>query len=184
MATAVMEARRIHGTPVRIARADITLLEVDAFVFYASHDLVLGAGYGTAISTRGGREIQEALKELGPVETCAVVVTGAGKLPASHIIHAVGPRFKEPELEGKLRRTMDRVLEQARSLEVRTLALPPMGAGYYGIPPTLCARVMLASLAEHLAGDTTLEDVTIAVLDASQAEAFEAELDRIRGRQP
>lgn len=182
MATAVSEVPRIHGTTVRVVRADITLLEVDAFVFYASPDLVLGAGYGTAISARGGPTIQRTLNELGPVGTCDVVVTGAGNLPAAHIIHAVGPRFKEPDLEGKLRRTMDRVLEQTRALEVRTLAFPPMGAGYYGIPPALCARVMLESLMRHLAGDTTLKDVTIAVLDAQQEEAFDAELNRTHGR--
>ena len=181
MATAVSDVPRIQGTPVRLTRDDITLLEVDAFVFYASHDLTLGAGYGTAISGRGGPQVQRELAELGPVETCDVVVTTAGKLPAEFIIHAVGPRFKEPDIEDKLSRTMANVLEQAESLGVRRLAFPPMGAGYYGIPAPLCARVMRESLSAHLAGETGIEEVTISVLDTSQYRAFESALEGEEG---
>lgn len=182
MATAVSAVSRIHGSTVRVTRSDITLLEVDAFVFYASHDLALGAGYGTAIATRGGAEIQRALRELAPVATCDVVVTGAGKLPASHIIHAVGPRFREPDLEGKLRRTMENVLARVSELGVRSVAFPPMGAGYYGIPAGVCAEVMLESLARHLSGGSPVEEVVIAVLDANQEAAFEAALELVTGR--
>lgn len=179
MAIAVSGASQLHGSTVRLTRDDITLLEVDAFVFYASHDLKLGAGYGTAISVRGGPTIQRELDELGSLETCEAVVTAAGELPADWIIHAVGPRFQEPDIEPKLHRTMAAVLEQAEARGVRRIAFPPMGAGYYGIPPDLCARVMLESLEEHLSRGSGISEVLVSVLDAAQQRAFESALDTL-----
>ena len=66
---------------IRIVKDDITTLEVDAFVFYASPDLQLGAGFGNAISMRGGPAIQEELKKFGAVETGAAVTTSGARLP-------------------------------------------------------------------------------------------------------
>ena len=88
------ESMKIHNSTIGVLKEDITLLEVQAFVFYASHDLKLGSGFGTAISMRGGSSIQEELDALAPVETTQVVITGAGKLPSDFILHAVGPRIQ------------------------------------------------------------------------------------------
>ena len=115
---------------VRLIRGDITELDVDAFVFYAQPDLALGSGFGTAISVRGGPSIQKELDELGPVETGQAVVTGAGKLKADFIVHAVGPRFQEEDTEGKLRTTVLNSLKAAEEKGVKRIALPAMGAGF------------------------------------------------------
>jgi len=161
---------------LRLAREDVTLSEADAFVYYARHDLVLGSGFGSAISTRGGPGIQEELEEKAPVETGDVVVSEAGELPARHILHAVGPRFQEPDVEGKLRETMRNALAAADGLGIGSLAFPPMGAGYYGVPLDVCARVMVEEIRSHLAGKTSLRDVVICVQDRREEEAFEAPL--------
>lgn len=163
---------------LRLVRDDVTLMDVDAFVFYARHDLVLGSGFGNAISTRGGPEIQKELDEKAPVETCEVVVTRAGELKARHIVHAVGPRFQEPDMEPKLRRTMRNVLAAAKERGLASLALPPMGAGYYGVPLADCARVMVEEIRGHLAGETPLVDVVVCVQDRREKEAFEPLIGR------
>ena len=102
MADAVAERVRIGSTTVRLIRGDISALEdVDAFVFYAQEDLALGSGFGTAITVRGGPTIQKELEGLAPVQTAGAVVSEAGNLKAKHIVHAVGPRFNEDDMEGK-----------------------------------------------------------------------------------
>jgi O-acetyl-ADP-ribose deacetylase (regulator of RNase III) len=173
----------INDTAVRLTREDITELEVDAFVYYAQPDLVLGSGFGGAIGMRGGASIQKELKEIaegGPIPTGGGVVTEAGKLKADHIIHAVGPRFREDDIEEKLLTTMRNVLRMAQEKGVKRLALPVMGAGFYGIPVPVSARVMLAALQEHLEGGSTLEEVIICLLDASQTKAFQAALAAVK----
>jgi O-acetyl-ADP-ribose deacetylase (regulator of RNase III) len=169
----------LQDTAVRLTREDITELEVDAFVYYAQPDLVLGSGFGGAIGVRGGASIQKELNELasnGPLSTGEVVVTGGGKLKAGHILHAVGPRFREDDIEAKLRTTMLNVLQLAEEREVRTLALPVMGAGFYGIPVPVSARVMMTTLREHMEKGSGLREVVICLLDHPQTIAFRAVL--------
>jgi O-acetyl-ADP-ribose deacetylase (regulator of RNase III) len=173
------EGTRVNRTMLRLIRDDITDLDVDAFVFYAQPDLALGSGFGTAISVRGGATVQKELEELAPVATGEAVVTGAGNLKARQIIHAVGPRFQEEDTESKLRATLTSVLRLAEKEGVKRLALPAMGAGYYGIPPELCARVMADTISNHLQDDTGLEEVIICVLDSRQHDAFAGPLSAL-----
>ncbi len=156
----------------RLVRDDLTTLELDAFVYYARHDLVLGSGWGNAIAARGGVGIQEGLNDQGPLETCDVHLSGAGDLKAKHILHAVGPRFQEVDVEGKLRRTMRNCLTAAKEAGLTSLGFPTMGAGYYGIPIDLCGKVMVEEIQRHLEGDTTLTEVVICVQDSREMDVF------------
>jgi O-acetyl-ADP-ribose deacetylase (regulator of RNase III) len=166
----------IGRTVVRLVRDDITEMDVDAFVFYATEDLALGSGFGGMIAMRGGAVVQKELDEVGPVGPLTAVVSGAGKLNAEHIIHAVGPKFREDDIEAKLKTTMESCLMLAEEKGMKTLAFPAMGAGYYGIPAPVSAKVMLAALEEFLSGETGLSEVTICLLDRPQFNAFDAAL--------
>ena len=176
MAEAVSEGTQVNRSVVRLVKGDITALDVDAFVFYAEPGLALGSGFGTAISVRGGPSIQKELAELAPVATGEAVVSAAGNLKASHIIHAVGPRFQEEDIEGKLHATVVNSLKRAEETGVKRIAFPAMGAGYYGIAPDLCAQVMLDAIGSHLRGRTGIEEVIICVLDTRQCDCFQAAL--------
>ncbi len=176
MLEAVPGGTRIGGGVLRLIKADITELEVDAFVFYAQPDLVLGSGFGTAISVRGGPTIQKELEALGPLATGEALIASAGKLKAQHIIHAVGPRFQEDDTEGKLRTTVLNALKRVDEKGLKRVAFPAMGAGYYGIPSEVCARVMLDVFKTHLSGKTSIRELTVCVLDIQQYQAFEAAL--------
>ena len=179
MPEAVVEGKQIGQSVVRLVKGDITDLDVDAFVFYAQPDLALGSGYGTSISVRGGLAVQKELQELGPQATGEAVVSTAGNLKAKHIIHAVGPRFQERDTEAKLQVTVRNVLKRAEENEIRTIALPAMGAGYYGIPADLSARVMLETIRNHLEGETGIKEVIICVLDMGQYDAFHGPLTAV-----
>jgi O-acetyl-ADP-ribose deacetylase (regulator of RNase III) len=175
-----MKEKKINDKVMRIVREDVTDLEVDAFVYYASPDLVLGSGWGTAIAVRGGPSVQEELKGLAPVDTCGAVITAAGEMKAKHIIHAVGPRFQEENLEAKLRKTMLATLKCAEENGVGTLAFPPMGTGFYGIALDLCAKVMLETIRAHLNnGGSSIKEVLICLMDSREFPPFEAQMDKI-----
>jgi len=164
----------VNQTGVSLQIGDITDLEVDAFVFYAEHSLKVGTGFGTAISTRGGPTIQKELDELAPLATGEVVVTEAGKLKAKHIVHAVGPRFQEEDIESKLRTTVTNSLIAADSKQIKILAMPAMGAGFYGIPLPDCARIMIETIKGHLEGSTGIKEVILCVLDSREYGPFKA----------
>ena len=48
----------IDGRKTLLEKGYFTALPVDAIVFYAREDLALGAGFGTAIQTRGGAAVK------------------------------------------------------------------------------------------------------------------------------
>ncbi len=179
MTNEVAEGTQINRSVVRLIRDDITDLDVDAFVFYAQSDLALGTGFGGAITVRGGPSIQKELDELAPVALGEAVASAAGNLKAEHIIHAVGPKFQEQDTEGKLRTTVLNSLKRAEEAQVERLAFPAMGAGYYGVPNDLCARVMLEVISGYLKGETGIKEVVISVFDTGQMDAFKAQIENV-----
>jgi len=170
---------QINQCVVRLIRDDITDIEVDAFVYYAQHDLALGSGFGGAIAVRGGPSVQKELDEFDPLETGDAIVSGAGNLKADSIIHAVGPRFREEDIEGKLRTTMINALRRAEEKGFRRIAFPAMGAGYYGILPAVSAEVMLDVIKSHLEGETGISEVIICVFDTPQFNAFQSTMTNL-----
>lgn len=173
------EEKRINQTTLRLIMDDITDIEIEAFVFYAQHNLALGSGFGTAIATRGGSSIQKALDELDPLDTTQVVVTGAGKLKANYIVHAVGPRFQEEDIEGKLKTTVLNVLKQCDEKGIKQIAMPAMGAGFYGIPIDVCARVMVETITDYLKNETGIREVILCVLDSREHKPFQTQFNTI-----
>jgi len=171
--------KTINGTKLRVMKEDITLMEVQAFVYYAQHDLKLGSGTGNAITMRGGASVEKEAMAQGPIETTEAVVTGAGELKAEHIIHAVGPRFQEPQTEQKLHATVVNLLKQAEDKGVETLALPIMGYGFYGVPLDVSARISLKAIKEHIEGGSKLKELTFCVFDNKQIPAFERALQAL-----
>jgi len=169
---------RINNAILRLEKGDLTAMDIEAIVFYARKDLILGAGFGSAIAARGGMSIQEELKPYGTLATGESVVTSAGELNASYIVHAVGPRFQEKDFEEKLHTTMQNVLKAANDKGLQKIAFPPMGTGFYGIPLDVCAHVMLEIIIDHLSGETSLDEISICVLDNMEFRAFQAEWEK------
>ncbi|MEZ5358203.1 MAG: macro domain-containing protein [Candidatus Zixiibacteriota bacterium] len=170
----------VNGSTLRVLQDDITLLDVDSFVFYAQHNLALGSGFGGAISMRGGPAIQEELKQHGSADTTDVVVTGAGELKAKYIVHAIGPRFQESQLETKLATTVTKVLQAAEEKGVSSLAFPAMGCGFYGVPLETSAKVTLDTIKQYLSGGSKIKDIVICVLDKREYGPFEKQLASLR----
>ena len=171
-----MVERKIGDKNLRLVREDITEMEVDAFVFDITEDVKLGSGFGAAIQQRGGIVIQKALDEIGSCPTGEAVVTEAGILKADWIIHANGPKFREEDEEGKLRKTVQSALARAEEKGVKRLAFPPMGTGLYQVPLDLCSRVMVETISDHLADSSTLEEVRIAAPDNREFDPFKAQI--------
>lgn len=163
----------INEAILKVDIGDLTALEIEAIVFYAQPDLKLGAGFGNAISVRGGPSIQEELNSLGSISIGEAVITRAGTLKSKFIIHAAGPRFQEPDIEEKLSKTIQSALNIAENKGIKSIAFPPMGTGFYGISLDVSASVMLNKISNHLTGNSNLSEVLICVMDKREYMAFE-----------
>ena len=166
---------KINNTVVRLEKGDLTAMEIESIVHYASPDLVLGSGFGSAISARGGASIQAELKSFDTIAIGKSIVTSAGELNSNFIIHAVGPRFQEDETEQKLENTMQSALQAASEKGIDRIAFPPMGSGFYGIPLDVCARIMLRAIKKYVDDGSSLNEIVICVLDGREYKAFQEE---------
>jgi O-acetyl-ADP-ribose deacetylase (regulator of RNase III) len=138
---------------IELVLGDITEQEVDAIVNAANPSLLGGGGVDGAIHRAGGPAILAECRELGGCEPGDAKATGAGALPARHVIHGVGPVWRgggsgEAELLARVHR---RAVELADELGCRSLAFPAISTGAYGYPIELAAKVAVAATTEALA---------------------------------
>jgi O-acetyl-ADP-ribose deacetylase (regulator of RNase III) len=123
----------------------------DAIVNAAHHALRGGGGVDGAIHRAGGPEILAELVERYPdgTPTGTAVWTTAGELPASYVIHAVGPNFTAGQRDPALLESCYRnALRIADELSVATMTLPAVSAGIYGWPAQSAADIAVQTVRE------------------------------------
>jgi len=170
--------RRVGSTRVRVVQGDLTALAVGAVVNAANDRLWMGGGVAGAIARRGGPEIEREATACGPVPIGDAVATGAGRLPARYVIHAVTMGQDLVTSEGYIRAATRSALRVAESLSVESVAFPALGTGVGGFPLDRAASVMLQEAVAHLRAGSALREVIFALYDSAAYEAFAAALDR------
>jgi O-acetyl-ADP-ribose deacetylase (regulator of RNase III) len=171
---------KVSQSVIRLTSGFIIDLNVDAIVYYARPDLALGSGFGAAIATKGGPKVQEELKKIGGINTTEAVITSGGNLKAKYIIHAVGPRFQEENLKEKLRATTLNALRRAKENKIQRLAFPAMGAGFYGIPLEICARVTLGAAKKFLENSEGPREIIFCLRDSHEYKPFREQMEKMQ----
>lgn len=145
---------RFGTSLLELAQGDITLQEVDAVVNAANSALAGGGGVDGAIHRTAGPALMEETARRYP-EGCATgsaVITGAGRLPARHVIHAVGPVW-QGGVKGEralLKSAYEASLRLAVDHDCRSIAFPAISTGVYGYPVDVAAETALAAASSFL----------------------------------
>lgn len=165
----------------RLRVGDISRFAADAVVNAANSSLLGGGGVDGAIHRAGGPAILAACRELrattlprGLPEGRAVATT-AGDLPATWVIHTVGPSYDENDVRREVLASCYREsLRVADELTALTVGFPAVGAGTFGWPIEDAARVAVESI---VATPTSVETVTFVLYSPEAAAAYEKALD-------
>ena len=160
---------------IELTRGDITEQAVDAIVNAANTTLLGGGGVDGAIHRAGGPAILAECRKLGGCATGDAKITGGGALKARHVIHTVGPVYRdglhgEPE---RLASAYRRSLEVASEHGVRRIAFPSIGTGAYGYPVRDAARVALDTVAAYLRAHDDIELVRFVLFSAGDLAVYE-----------
>ncbi|CAA2935304.1 Hypothetical predicted protein [Olea europaea subsp. europaea] len=146
---------------LKIQKGDITLWSVDgssdAIVNPANERMLGGAGADGAIHQAAGPELRAACYEVPEVRPGVRCLTGEARitpgfrLPASHVIHTVGPIYKEDENpEASLRNAYRNSLVVAKENNIHYVAFPAISCGVYGYPYDEAASVAISTVKEFV----------------------------------
>ena len=167
---------------LRAVEGDITALAVDAIV-NAANELLLGGGrvHG-AIHRAAGSELLAECRTIGRCPTGESRITKGYRLPARHVIHAVGPVWRggdrgEPGLLASCYRTS---LGLARSHGLQSIAFPAISCGVYGYPPEEAVRVAVRTVVAALEGEKIPDAVVFVCFGRGMLQLYEQELSEVQ----
>jgi O-acetyl-ADP-ribose deacetylase len=142
----------VGSARLEVCVADITRLALDAIVNAANRTLLGGGGVDGAIHRAAGPQLRAECEKLGGCATGAAKLTRGYRLPAKHVIHAVGPVWSggnqgEEQALASCYRT---ALDLAAAHRLASLAFPAISTGVYRFPPGRAARIAVGTVAAEL----------------------------------
>jgi len=159
---------------IEILQADITTLNVDAIVNAANNALLGGGGVDGAIHRAAGPQLLEACRPLGGCETGDAKITPGFNLPASYVIHTVGPVWqggKQGEAE-LLESAYRHSFEVALKNNISSIAFPAISTGVYGYPKQQGARIALEVMHKYNRKFSTIIAACNSATDAALYKEF------------
>ena len=145
----------VNKLKIVIYQGDITKENADVIVNACNEFLDHAGGVSYAISKKGGPSIQkesdEYIKKYGALKAGDVAVTTSGLLHCKRIVHAVGPQWSKHGREGclKLFQTLFmNIYKAAIKQKAKSVAMPAISSGLYGVPKDVCAQSTFAFVDE------------------------------------
>jgi O-acetyl-ADP-ribose deacetylase (regulator of RNase III) len=147
-----LAARQIGTARLEVIVADITGLSVDAIVNAANTSLLGGGGVDGAIHRAAGPELLAECRTLHGCETGSAKITLGYRLPARHVIHAVGPVWHGGNHgeDQALASCYICAIELCRAHGLASIAFPAISTGIYRFPAARAADIAVATTVDML----------------------------------
>lgn len=169
---------KISGVVLELIKGDITEEPTDAIVNAANSRLAGGGGVDGAIHRAGGPEITAECGKIGSCPTGSAVITTGGRLKARHVIHTVGPiyrdgKHKEPEF---LKSAYESSLNLANEKGLASISFPSISTGAYGYPIDEAANIALKAVVGFIKPGKSITLVRFVLFSDDALKAYERAL--------
>ncbi|NOW95696.1 O-acetyl-ADP-ribose deacetylase [Mucilaginibacter sp. SG564] len=168
----------MNNSRITLVKGDITRIKADAIVNAANTSLLGGGGVDGAIHRAGGKAILEECVQIrnrqGGCKTGEAVITTAGNLPATYVIHAVGPVYNNGNSgeEALLASAYLNSLKQAVQNNLTTIAFPNISTGIYHFPKQKAAEIAVHTVKHFLARNGSIQQVIFVCFDDENYEIY------------
>ena len=129
---------------IKVLKGDLTEINTDAIVNPANSLGYMGGGVAGAIKRKGGEEIEKEAVEKAPIPVGKAIATTPGRLKCRYVIHA--PTMERPAMRigvDNVEKATRAAFELAKSMKLKSIALPGMGTGVGGVKEEDAARAMM-----------------------------------------
>jgi len=176
-----LAAREIGSARLDVITADITTLSVDAIVNAANTSLLGGGGVDGAIHRVAGPELLAECRALGGCATGDGKITKGYRLPAKHVIHAVGPVWNGGGHgeDALLASCYSTAIALCRANNLTSIAFPAISTGVYRFPPDRAAGIAVKTVADALPSAPSLIRVIFCCFSADSARLHEDAMTRL-----
>jgi O-acetyl-ADP-ribose deacetylase len=174
---------KINGSVLELIQGDIVQQDVDAIVNAANTSLLGGGGVDGAIHRAAGPELLAECRTLNGAATGEAKITRGYRLKARHVIHAVGPRYRDGahgEAE-QLANAYRNSLHRASEAGLKSIAFPAISTGIYHFPLDEAADISLRTVIDYLRAHPEIELVRFVLWDQPTLAAYEQALRRLSG---
>ncbi len=170
----------IDESTLELVEGNITEQSTDAIVNAANKRLAPGGGVAGAIHEAAGPELFEECRELNGCETGKAEITKGHELPASYVIHTVGPVYSGSDEDPKLlASSYQNSLKLAEEKDIESISFPAISTGAFGYPTEEAAEIALKTVKEFLERGSTVKLVRFVLFDSESLTKHKEVLEEI-----
>ena len=160
---------------IEIIQGDITKMEVDAIVNAANTSLLGGGGVDGAIHRAAGPELLAETRNIGGCPTGEARITKGYRLPATWVIHTVGPiwsggnRNEDDLLASCYKNSLNALVE----IGAATIAFPSISTGAYRFPLERAVTIALQETKAFLQNSQSVTKVFFVCFGSEVYETYQ-----------
>jgi O-acetyl-ADP-ribose deacetylase (regulator of RNase III) len=166
---------------IDVWQGEIAELEVDAIIVPANESLFMTNPLTRAVKRLAGDSVESEAIQQAPIQPGSAVVTGAGNLAASYVIHAVAVGHELKGSPGDLTSALQAAFEISAHLSLARVAMTPIGVerGVFSAEESATALVEVLR-DRNRRGEALPASLVIAVGNPNEATAFRSATEALR----